>query len=325
MPPARTAAHPLFDWLVAATSLAFVSGLFIDGWAHIHVPGLETFFTPWHAIFYSGYAVTALAILAETARKRMIPRGYEPALAGAGIFAVGGLLDMTWHIVFGVEADIEALLSPTHLILALGMTLMMTGGLLSWWHRPAAKHTGNPLRELPLILSATTIVSLITFMTQFSHIVDLDAGGAAPLPQEVQFGSQGMVIMGALFHGVVIAGMILLLLKRSRIPFGTVTIMFALNAFAMGKMRHGIEILPAVTAAGLLLDILVAALRARPWAMRVIAFAIPFLYYASTTITMLLLEGSWWSIHMWAGMPVMAGMAGLLLSVIAWPPAMRET
>src|SRR6266702_774121 len=38
-------------------------------------------------------------------------------------------LAMLWHIAFGVEADVESLISPSHLVLAVGSTLMLTGPL----------------------------------------------------------------------------------------------------------------------------------------------------------------------------------------------------
>ena len=34
-----------------------VLGVFVDGWAHFNRPGLETFFTPWYAVLYSGAAL----------------------------------------------------------------------------------------------------------------------------------------------------------------------------------------------------------------------------------------------------------------------------
>lgn len=47
-----------------------------------------------------------------------LPSGYMPALLGVGIFAIGGVFDLVWHTLFGVEANIQALLSPSHLLLA---------------------------------------------------------------------------------------------------------------------------------------------------------------------------------------------------------------
>lgn len=61
-----------------------VLGIFIDGYAHNHGV-VETFFTPWHAILYSGFLVCAAWIIGLIlyARKRngcswkeAIPSGY---------------------------------------------------------------------------------------------------------------------------------------------------------------------------------------------------------------------------------------------------------
>jgi hypothetical protein len=49
-------------------------GLVVDGWAHNNLQALESFFTPWHALFYSGVAATAVWVL---------------AVVGVVVFAVG--------------------------------------------------------------------------------------------------------------------------------------------------------------------------------------------------------------------------------------------
>ena len=41
-----------------------LGGATLDGWAHTHVPErLETFFTPWHAVLYSGFLASAAALV----------------------------------------------------------------------------------------------------------------------------------------------------------------------------------------------------------------------------------------------------------------------
>src|SRR5262249_51137011 len=57
-----------FDWLIAGLSAWFLGGIYLDGWAHTHVPALETFFTPWHAVLYSGFAAVAFALAVTQAR-----------------------------------------------------------------------------------------------------------------------------------------------------------------------------------------------------------------------------------------------------------------
>ncbi len=72
-------------------------GLFIDGYAHSEIIDTDTedLFTPWHAIFYSGFISTA-ATIAWIARKRAtdaairtwFPPGYGLAALGIGVFAI---------------------------------------------------------------------------------------------------------------------------------------------------------------------------------------------------------------------------------------------
>lgn len=121
------------DLLVALASVWLAGGLFMDGWAHSHVPSLETFFTPWHGVLYSGYAALAISLVParlwrgrpEGAVPTWVPAGYGLGLLGAILFAAGGVIDMTWHITFGIETDLAALLSPPHLLLLTAGSLMI--------------------------------------------------------------------------------------------------------------------------------------------------------------------------------------------------------
>src|SRR5256886_9646969 len=136
----RASAHALanvgirFDWLVVAASTWLGFGLYWDGWAHGYsLP--DSFWTIWHAAFYSGFGACALVLLGAVvlAKPRAatwraaIPAGYGYAVAGVFIFGAGGIFDMLWHSIFGIEFSTDALLSPTHLVLATGATLIAAG------------------------------------------------------------------------------------------------------------------------------------------------------------------------------------------------------
>ena len=46
------------DLVTELLGLWLLLTVFLDGWAHINLPSLETFFTPWHAALYLGMLAT---------------------------------------------------------------------------------------------------------------------------------------------------------------------------------------------------------------------------------------------------------------------------
>jgi hypothetical protein len=50
------------------------------------------------------------------------------------------------------------------------------------------------------------------------------------------------------------------------------------------------------------------------------AFAVPFLYFLFVLISMIVTHGIWWRIHMWLGVPILAGVIGLGMSMMLAPP-----
>jgi hypothetical protein len=117
--------NALLDLLVGLCGLWLAAGFLLDSWAHLHI-AIETFFTPYHAIFYSAM-VAGASILAVFARRNFrlgftgfdtLPAAYQAALWGVPVFFAGGIGDLIWHTFFGVEDRVEAVTSPTHLISA---------------------------------------------------------------------------------------------------------------------------------------------------------------------------------------------------------------
>src|SRR4029450_9465056 len=88
-PPGRPRAGWGDDLAAALLGTWVVGGLFLDGWAHLNQPGLETFFSQWHAVFYLGFAVSTVVLARLVARHQ---RGrFDPALGAAGYgLGVGG-------------------------------------------------------------------------------------------------------------------------------------------------------------------------------------------------------------------------------------------
>lgn len=305
------------EWWYLFCTLWFVTGLAVDGHAHVHFAELESFFTPWHAIFYSGFAVSALTLLVWKLRGSL-PAAYRWSLWGAAIFLLGGVGDMTWHIVFGVEADIEALLSPTHLLLAVGMILMISGPLWS-----------GIRRNTPWFAVAGLILTLFVplFMTQFGNFTDPPIYGLEEPEGALWDYQQSIPVFGVVWLSVVLLGGLSILLRTKTLPsLGVTAVTVALFA-AFANIREGTDLIPAALVGGLMGDWL--AMRARRMNfpnrnLRQFFFGLPVALYAGVFLTIRFTEGTWWSVHMWAGAPVFAGMAGLLLSYVLWPPKMLE-
>jgi hypothetical protein len=89
-------------------------------------------------------------------------------LLGVVIFGGGGVGDLVWHTLFGIEKDVEALFSPTHRMLACGVCLIVGGPFRAAWQRRTPLET-HWQQQVPLLISLTWMLSACTFMTQVAH------------------------------------------------------------------------------------------------------------------------------------------------------------
>jgi hypothetical protein len=123
-------------------------------------------------------------------------------------------------------------------------------------------------------------------------------------------------------------GVVLFAIRRwPRLPLGTFAILFGLNGFLMSFLAGSspvlaVGILSALI--GLLADLLNRALRPSAGAtlmLRIFAFVVPFVNYVIYFAVLFALKGTIvWSVHVWTGTIVEAGVVGLLLSYVFVPP-----
>jgi hypothetical protein len=335
-------AHTLRDGLVALSGVGLMSGLYLDGWAHVHVPTLETFFTPWHGVLYSGFVVLAASLIVPVLRGRLrgapwqesVPLGYGLGLLGIALFALGGLLDLGWHSLFGIEADAEALLSPPHLLLATGAGLMLATPLRAAW-----AHDDAPQRWrtwLPPLLSLALLLVLLAFFTSYTHPFARAAAavGERPVTHSETHASVDLAMSAILLQTGVLTGALLLLLRRwgTRWPPGTLTLLLGLTLSPLTVIFDrflGVAPLPlivAATLAGLSADALLRLLRPsndRLWALRSMAALIPATLYAFYLAAIALSGGIWWTPHLIFGAVVLAAITGWLVSYLVFPPTSR--
>lgn len=303
-----------------------IGGVYLDGWAHNHHQ-VESFFTPWHGVLYSGFfAVFAFLLIAVVRERRdgatwrrSLPVGYGTSLVGGFVFFCGGFLDLIWHQLFGIEANVEALLSPTHLILALGVFLLVTGPLRAAWIRPS-----GATAPWTALLSLTYALALLAFFTQFAHPQVITwADRFNGLGDDSQ--AQALGIGGILVQAGLLTGFILFALRRWQLPPGAVTLVAGLSSLAICAERDTYVLVPAAVAAGLVADALLLALRPsvqRTLSLRVFSAALPVAFYGFYFLALQLTRGVGWTIHLWLGSIVMAGCIGLLLSYLGAPPSL---
>ena len=301
-----------------------IGGIFVDGWAHNNDKP-ESFFTPWHGLFYSGFVATAAWMVSRYQRHGRIPVGYGWGFAGLALFGAGGAGDMVWHMAFGVEVDLEALLSPTHLVLFLSGILIVTSPLRAAW-----SDAGQRSLPLPALLSTTILTATVMFFHMHLSPFLTDAMQAEPyrfagtldrgggwLADELQLEGFSAILITTL----ILIAPTLLLLRRWRLPAGSLTLLFGV-VVAMDSALLGFEMQETIAAgvvAGIAGDLLVRALQpTRPptTVLRIVGFAVPVVLWLTYFAVLAAFYSVGWSVELWSGITVMSGLAGLGLAVL---------
>lgn len=307
------------DWLMALVSLWFVGGLCLDGWAHAHGRVDDTFFTPWHAVFYSGFGAVGLllavwvlrGILRGAAWHQTLPAGYNLALLGAPLFALSGIGDLAWHEVFGIERGVEALLSPTHLGLITSMTLIVAAPLRAAIGRPV-----RGVQLVPAVLSLALVLTLLTFISEYAHPF------IEPMANEARGSSDGakLGVAGVIIQSAILAGMLLTALRLPRLWPGAFTLVLGLNAVMISFLNDQFWTIGVAVLAGIAADVLYLVLRpapARQAALRAFLAVVPGVLFLAYFLALMQIDMLVWRLHMWLGAVFLAAATGFLLAVVA--------
>ncbi|MGI5158409.1 hypothetical protein [Microbispora sp. CA-102843] len=340
---------PRTDLVTALLGIWFGVGLMIDAWAHSNLTALETFFTPWHAVFYSGFAVVSGWIIWQVWRNvragrqglAAVPTGYLAGLVAIPAFAASGLADMMWHTILGIETTINIFFSPSHLGLVVTMMLIITTPLRSAWNAPHVGARPSLGRLLPALLGlafATTLVSLFlsygdalqyrpqAIVQAFSMAQDAGAAPRGAGPRPVALGAN-QVAVAMVVTNVIMLSPVLLLVRRWLLPFGSVTVMYTIMAFMPGAQTafRNLPILLSFVAAGFVSDLLIRRLRpsgerrAAYWAFAGLSAFVTWSLYIGIASA---IGGGLPAVpELWTGAPVVAGLIGLALGALFLPNA----
>ena len=342
---------PALSWWGELLTILFsvwtIAGAFLDGWAHSKVVQFETFFTPWHGVFYSGFAALSLWIIMVVAANlregragwAAVPEGYRLGIVGLAVFTVGTVFDFLWHEVFGIEQAGERLASPAHLLLFIGGLLVITSPLRAAWARTGGDSEAPSLRAfLPGLLSLTLATTVVAFI--LGHLWGFYSADFLGLPQyqkfqaqfsaapqairDLQFLIQARVAGAILLSNLILLAPALLMLRRWRVPPGSMTILFVTVTVWMAALRefHLPEVIVVAFLGGLAADGLLSVLYsrlARTTAFRLFATAVPLVIWTLYFLAVHLRWGLALSPELWVGGVFFTGVSGLALSLLMGP------
>ena len=298
---------------------------------------VDTFFTWQHALFYSGLVLLCAIAASEAIRSRRagtaLPRGYALSVAGIFLFFVAGALDMGNHLIFGFEAGFDALLSPTHQLLAVALLLIAAGPL-----RSALAAHPRPLRlreQMPMLVSAATILELLHMGTNplfrsdpermFGIVVPHELTANAFTLSTLHFYAQGAELVAVILQSLFTMGVVLYLVRSFRLRPGALTALLVLGnsliAVAFGiSWAEALGVIVASAFAGAAGDLFLAkepAIASHRGAYLCFAFTVPAIYQAAFLAWVVgFMGGTWWDPLFAIGTIFYGGLFGLLLSYL---------
>jgi hypothetical protein len=332
------------DLVTLLAGIWFVVGLFVDAWAHSNRPQLETFFTPWHAVFYSGFVATAgwvcwlvwRNVLAGRRGIDAVPVGYGPTMLALGVFLLSALADLIWHSAFGIEQSLAAVFSPSHLGLGASMLLILTSPLRSAWGNPSMPAAPALSRFLPAALSVGAAAGLFGLYLTFANAAGWSAESIVEAFSTIREGDGTTRTRAAMLAGdvaltnTILLAPLLLLARRWWLPVGTATAVYGVFGFlscSVDAFEYRSTFV-AFVVAGVAVDALVWWLRPGPghrgrlWTFAALAALVTWsVYLAAASIAEGRLPGV---VEYWTGMPVIAALHGLLLAALFLPDTPAE-
>jgi hypothetical protein len=328
------------DLLVGICGLWLAAGFLWDSWAHLHV-SIESFFTPYHAIFYSAM-VAGMLILAVFARRNLalgftglnaLPAAYQSALWGIPLFFAGGVGDLIWHTFFGIEDRVEAVTSPTHLVIGCGVLLVLSAPIRSALQQRATLTTLRS--QLPLLFALATWLEFIHLGTAYA--LDPAAARMYAPPDATLYGPDyftnttwvsfktGSGVAIIILQALILMGPTLWMVARFRLAPGALAIFFVAGNCMIAATLSGdtpllFTYICMSIAAGIVGDVVIA--RLHPTATRAVAFGLfgvltAGAYYATYVLVTALTGGIWWSWTLTLGGIVWSMLCGLSLSFVA--------
>ncbi len=315
----------VFSWCFLGACFWLLIGVSLDAWAHGHIR-LESFWTPWHAVLYSGLLATGLvlpgAILINRRNglswREAVPVGYEVSVLGIIGSLIGGLGDMTWHILFGVEQNIDAAFSPTHIALMLFFGFVLIGP----FH---ALYTNGKSSSRVLMLLSFTLI--FTYWLIISQTAGLYTSLWLVYTPKADGTGQALAVVSYVIQGAFLAGLTMYLIRRWKPFFGFFLLALTIGEIPLAVMQNNLLIILIGAISGILIDCAYRFIRpslASVDHFRIFIASVPGIWLLTYTIVLWVAYGTVWSTHLLIGSVVVAMIMSWLLSGLMFPPTQPQ-
>ena len=324
------------DLIGVLFGLALVGGVLSDAWAHVNVLStLESFFTPWHALLYTGFAGTAawtwwLAFRHRCRRRAMVGQRLAGRLPDRR-HRLAHLLG--WrrrgHVVapdLRHRDQPQGRDEPQPHDARRGRALLLTSQLRSWW----ASGEGG-LRAATGVLSA----ALGTMMGTILIIGMTGANTIAPTREYTTVVGAASTSTGAaqgiqayLLGTVVVLVPVMLILRRRATPVVATGVAGVIGVFLMVEREFPMPLTAALIgmiAGAAIADAVVYRLDMQrgldaPMRLPIAGAIIAASLWAGHLIGLQLAAGIRWPVELWAGVVVLTAVLGALLGTLSRSP-----
>jgi hypothetical protein len=316
------------DWGFATLCTALIAAGYYYAWLTRNVSPLPSgsevpFQAAWLAVTVWLAAAGVLAWRRDGILRSLVPEGYELSAAGCAIFLVGILISGWWTDALGPAIGVPAIFRLPNLLEVAGGVLIVVGPLR------ASAARGELVAGPTALWSGVLLLAAVTFFTQFDHpYVDMYATRQVPLPSPQSLfdrGSYREQILGALglmMQSAAVTGVVLWILRQTRLPAGSLTLMLTVSAvFTAAQLGH-MQMVFVGLIVGVLAD--AALLVIRPRADRVLRLHL-FAVLLGTLLAAVYLvwvgidPGTWWQPDMTYGTVLACAIVAGLVSYMLFP------
>ncbi len=322
-----------FDWMFVGLAVLFMIGIMQDVWSHRTFGPDQSVLSEYHLLFYASAATMGFFLLwthlqnvnKGFAWRYSLPIGYGFAFLGIVIFGITGVFDLIGHALWGFETGIEALTSPTHMLLFISGAVLTSAPMVAMFERQRRGGAMSLINSIPGLLGFTNIIIAFTLMTQ--HLAPIS--GLPHMVQAVQETTNaGQVAVSAGVAGIymqtaIIFGLLLWLIRHIRLSRGSILVIFIIFGLMCSiQSGNGLMIMPLVLIGGIITEIMYYLLQPDPQdilrfrsfgALAPIVFWLGFYgFFMLTNIG----GGIWFTEYVWTGSVFHAGIIGLALAYL---------